>query len=57
MQVKARDRDADTDPDSPAGRILFSIVSTHEKFKIDPETGWLSTNTVCNRLRRSMMPN
>ena len=46
VQVKARDRDANDDPDSPAGQIEYSIVSTHKKFKIDSETGWLSTNTV-----------
>ena len=44
--MKARDKDADEDPDSPAGQIEYSIVSTHKKFKIDAETGWLSTNTV-----------
>ena len=46
VQVRARDKDADEDPLSPAGQIEFSIVSTHKKFKIDAETGWLSTNTV-----------
>jgi len=49
VQVKARDRDANDDPDSPAGQIEYSIVSTHKKFKIDSETGWLSTNTMFNR--------
>ena len=46
VQVRARDKDAEEDPNSPAGQIEFSIVSTHKKFKIDAETGWLSTNTV-----------
>ena len=46
VQVKARDKDADQFPGSPAGQIEYSIVSTHKKFKIDAETGWLSTNTV-----------
>ena len=46
VQVVARDKDAEEDPDSPAGQIEYSIVSTHKKFKIDAETGWLSTNTV-----------
>ena len=30
-------------------KIEYSIVSTHKKFKIDAETGWLSTNTIFNR--------
>ena len=46
IQVRARDRDADGDPDNPAGKIVYSIVSTHKHFKIHPETGWLSTNKV-----------
>jgi len=49
VQVRARDKDAEEDPNSPAGQIEFSIVSTHKKFKIDAETGWLSTNTMFNR--------
>ena len=49
IQVKARDRDADLDPNSPAGKIEFSIVSIHNKFRIDPKTGWLSTNILFNR--------
>lgn len=49
VQVKARDKDADQFPGSPAGQIEYSIVSTHKKFKIDAETGWLSTNTIFNR--------
>ena len=27
-------------------KITYSIVSTDDKFSIDPETGWLSTNAV-----------
>ena len=46
IQVRARDRDAEGDPDNPAGKIVYSIVSTHKHFKIHPETGWLSTNKV-----------
>ena len=46
IKVEARDRDADGDPDNPAGKIVYSIVSTHKHFKIHPETGWLSTNKV-----------
>ena len=46
IQVRARDRDADGDPENPAGKIVYSIVSTHKHFKIHPETGWLSTNKV-----------
>ena len=46
IQVRARDRDADLDRDNPAGKIEYSIVSTHKHFKIDAETGWLSTNKV-----------
>jgi len=43
VQVQAVDKD---DPSSSAGRIVFSIVSTHQKFKINPTTGWISTNKV-----------
>ena len=43
LQVRASDRD---DPETGAGQILFSIVSTHNKFKINPQTGWISTNKV-----------
>ena len=46
IQVRASDKDADGDPDNPAGKIVYSIVSTHKHFKIHPETGWLSTNKV-----------
>ena len=49
--MKARDKDADEDPDSPAGQFEYSIVSTDKKFKIDAETGWLSTNTVSDWIR------
>ena len=49
IQVRARDRDADIDPNNPAGKIEYSIVSTHKHFKIDPVTGWLSTNKVSHR--------
>jgi len=46
IRVQASDLDG---ADSPAGQITYSIVSTHTRFKIHPETGWLSTNTVFNR--------
>ena len=46
IQVRARDQDAEDDPLNPAGQIEYSIVSTHKHFKIDAETGWLSTNKV-----------
>ena len=46
IQVEAEDRDAIGDPLNPAGQITYSIVSTHKNFKIDSETGWLSTNKV-----------
>jgi len=49
VQIRATDDDAIEDPDSEAARIEYSIVSTHKKFKIDPKTGWLSTNTVFDR--------
>ena len=44
--MRARDQDAEDDPLNPAGQIEYSIVSTHKHFKIDAETGWLSTNKV-----------
>ena len=28
------------------GQVTYSIVSTHNKFVIDPNNGWLSTNAV-----------
>jgi len=46
LQLKAIDQDNSS---TPAGQIVFSIVSTHNKFQIDPKTGWLSTNKVFNR--------
>jgi len=49
IQVRARDRDGDADPENPAGIITYSIVSTHKHFKIDTKTGWLSTNKEFNR--------
>ncbi len=36
----------DADGNGPAGQVRYSIVSKHNKFKIDPTTGWLSTNAV-----------
>lgn len=36
----------DADGSGPNGRVTYSIVSTHDKFTIDPQTGWLSTNAV-----------
>ena len=50
IQVKAQDGDSRGDKLNPAGQIEYSIVSTHKHFKIDSETGWLSTNKV----RRSL---
>ena len=44
-RVFATDRDG---PESPNGEITYSIVSTDNKFVIDPNTGWISTNTVFN---------
>ncbi len=43
LQLKAVDQDNSS---TPAGQIVFSIVSTHNKFTIDPKTGWLATNKV-----------
>ena len=42
-RVFAKDEDG---PEGPNGQITYSIVSTHNKFVIDPKTGWLSTNAV-----------
>ena len=44
--VTAIDNDG---PDSPAGQITYSIVSTNNKFVIDKDTGVLSTNAVSQR--------
>jgi hypothetical protein len=63
LQLKAVDQDNSS---TPAGQIVFSIVSTHNKFTIDPKTGWLATNKVnevekffcskgTNRLRQSVI--
>ena len=46
IQVKAQVGDSKGDKLNPAGQIEYSIVSTHKHFKIDSETGCLSTNTV-----------
>ena len=46
IQVRAQDGDSRGDKLNPAGQIEYSIVSTHKHFKIDSETGWLSTNKV-----------
>jgi hypothetical protein len=43
MHVKAVDQDNSS---TPAGQIVYSIVSTHNKFSIDPKTGLLTTNKV-----------
>ncbi len=43
IQVYATDKDG---PDGPNGQVLYSIVSQHNKFTIDPKTGWLSTAAV-----------
>ena len=39
----------DADGNGPAGLVKYSIVSKHNKFKIDPNTGWLTTNAVSPR--------
>lgn len=36
----------DKDESERNKKITYSIVSTDDKFSIDPETGWLSTNAV-----------
>ena len=46
IQLEALDGDSRGDSLNPAGQIEYSIVSTHNYFKIDSETGWLSTNKV-----------
>ena len=43
IQVFAKDDDG---VDVPSGKVTYSIVSTHNKFNIDKETGWLTTNAV-----------
>jgi hypothetical protein len=43
LEVKAIDQDNSS---TPAGQIVFSIVSTHNKFSINPKTGKLTTNKV-----------
>ena len=45
IQVFAKDDDGDN---VPSGKVTYSIVSTHNKFNIDKETGWLTTNAVSN---------
>ena len=37
---------SDADGSGPNGEVTYSIVSTHDKFSIDPKTGWLVTNAV-----------
>jgi len=51
IQVRAIDRDSESleHPNSGAGKIVFSIVSTHEKFKINSVTGQITTNKIFNR--------
>jgi hypothetical protein len=36
----------DEDGSGPNGQVTYSIVSTHNKFVIDANTGWLSTSAV-----------
>ena len=36
----------DADGSGPSGQVKYSIVSKHNKFTIDPHTGWLTTNAV-----------
>ena len=48
----AEDRDAIDGEGGPNGQIVYSIVSQHNKFNIDPETGWLSTSAVRKRKRK-----
>lgn len=43
IQVFARDLDG---KDGPNGQVTYSIVSQHNKFTIDPNSGWLSTSAV-----------
>ena len=43
IQVFAHDDDGQ---EGPNGQVTYSIVSKHNKFTIDPRTGWLSTNAV-----------
>ena len=43
IQVYAVDHDGN---EGPNGQVTYSIVSQHNKFQIDPETGWVSTNAV-----------
>ena len=45
-QVRAIDKDAEDDPTSPNGQVTYSIVSQHNKFTIDRNTGDLYTNAV-----------
>lgn len=39
----------DGDGSGPSGQVTYSVVSTHNKFTIDANTGWLSTNAIFNR--------
>jgi hypothetical protein len=43
---------SDADGIGPSGQVKYSIVSKHNKFKIDPNTGWLTTNAVrtCSKI-------
>ena len=43
--MRAVDRDAEDGP-GPNGQVTYSIVSQHNKFTIDPNTGDLFTNAV-----------
>ena len=44
-QVRAIDKDAEDGP-GPNGQVTYSIVSQHNKFTIDRNTGDLYTNAV-----------
>jgi hypothetical protein len=43
---------SDADGIGASGQVKYSIVSKHNKFKIDPNTGWLTTNAVrtCSKI-------
>ena len=52
MRVMATDLDGN---DGPAGKLNYSIVSQHEKFAIDSQTGWLTTNAVSHYIINCML--
>ena len=53
VQVFAEDLDAADGEGGPNGQIVYSIVSQHNKFNIDPETGWLTTAAVRKQKKHS----